>query len=331
MDNFWNKIPKPIFAQAPLANVTDVAFREIIARYGKPDVFFTEFVSADGLCSNGREVLLRDLRFTENQRPIVAQFFGAQPEYIKKSAELAVKLSFDGVDINMGCPDGSVLKQGAGAALIKTPKLAVEVIEAAIAGASNLPVSIKTRIGYQKIEIEEWVPILLKTGIAALTLHLRTMKEMSKVPAHWEILKRVVQMRDEMGSDTLIIGNGDVMTLEEGKRRAEETGADGIMFGRAMFGNPWLFSNKESYCHGVTATVSEMQHSARAKSEALLELVWLHDKTWGDLKNFDNLKKHFKAYVSGYASASELRNKLMQTKNATEVERILADDLSSAY
>ena len=199
MSSFWNKITKPIFVQAPLANVTDVAFREIIAKYGRPDVFFTEFVSADGLCSKGREVLLRDLRYTENQRPIVAQFFGANPEHIKKCAELAVELGFDGVDINMGCPDKAVLKQGAGAALIKNPKLAAEIIEAAMEGArsassgqAGIPVSVKTRIGYNKIEIEEWVPMLLKTGIVALVLHLRTMKEMSKVPAHWEVLKRVV-------------------------------------------------------------------------------------------------------------------------------------------
>jgi len=323
MSSFWNKIPKPIFVQAPLANVTDVSFREIIAKHGKPDVFFTEFVSADGLCSKGREGLLRDLRFTENQRPIVAQFFGAQPEHIKKCAELAVELGFDGVDINMGCPDGSVLKQGAGAALIRTPELAVEIIAAAKEGAGSadrrMPVSVKTRIGYNQIEIEEWVPTLLKTGIAALILHLRTMKEMSKVPAHWEVLKRVVEIRDELKSDALIIGNGDVMTLEEGRRRTMETGADGVMFGRAMFGNPWLFKDWKD-----APTTQE-------KLEALLEHVLLFESTWGDLirpaqgltKDFNIMGKHFKAYVSGFDGAADLRAKLMEAKNGKEVGEIL--------
>ena len=337
MSSFWNKITKPIFVQAPLANVTDVAFREIIAKYGRPDVFFTEFVSADGLCSKGREVLLRDLRYTENQRPIVAQFFGANPEHIKKCAELAVELGFDGVDINMGCPDKAVLKQGAGAALIKNPKLAAEIIEAAMEGArsassgqAGIPVSVKTRIGYNKIEIEEWVPMLLKTGIVALVLHLRTMKEMSKVPAHWEVLKRVVEIRDELKSDAFVIGNGDVMSLAEGRRRAEETGADGVMFGRAMFGNPWLFAGKESYRLDASEPALVAEHSARAKLEALLELMRLHHQMWGTLKNFDDLKKHFKAYVTGFDNASELRNKLMLVKSATEAEGVIAENISLA-
>ncbi|MDP3956656.1 MAG: tRNA-dihydrouridine synthase family protein, partial [bacterium] len=224
---FWSKLKKPIFAMAPLANVTDVVFREIIARHGKPDVFYTEFVSADGLCSKGREILLRDLKYTENQRPIVAQFFTSRPENMFKAASLARELGFDGVDINMGCPDRSVVKQGAGAALIKNPVLAKEIIVAAKEGArfprqgsgqarqADLPVSVKTRIGFNKIEIDTWIPALLETGIAAVAVHLRTVKEMSKVPSHWETLKQIVEIRSALKKDTLIIGNGDAMTLED--------------------------------------------------------------------------------------------------------------------
>src|SRR3989344_5951911 len=252
MSSFWNKIPKPIFVQAPLANVTDVSFREIIAKHGKPDVFFTEFVSADGLCSKGREVLLRDLRFTENQRPIVAQFFGAQPEHIKKCAELAAELGFDGVDINMGCPDGSVEKQGAGASLMKNTKLARELVRAAKRGAPNLPVSVKTRTGYSRPDLEKWLPEILKEDPAVVTVHARTRKEMTKVPARWGFVKMAVEIRDELAlrhaqgkNRTLIFGNGDVKDLAEARIRVKETGCDGVMLGRAIFGNPFLFSKKK--------------------------------------------------------------------------------------
>src|SRR3989338_10753194 len=127
MINFWQKLKRPIFCLAPMANVTDCACREIIAKHGKPDIFWTEFVSADGLAHPKAErKLLIDLKFSKKEKPIVAQIFGAKPENIKFASALCKKLGFDGIDINMGCPDRSVEKQGAGAALIKNPKLARE-------------------------------------------------------------------------------------------------------------------------------------------------------------------------------------------------------------
>src|SRR3989344_5873938 len=223
--NFWNKLKKPIFCLAPMADVTDCAFRQIIAKYGQPDVFWTEFVSADGLAHpEARKKLLIDLKYSEAEHPIVAQIFGGKPENIKIASALCKELGFDGIDINMGCPDKSVEKQGAGAAMIKTPKLAREVIRAAKEGAPGLPISIKTRIGYNKNEIDTWIRELLSEDIAALTVHLRTRKEMSNVPAHWELMQNVVRIRDEMSlhrrpageaGKTLIFGNGDVMSLED--------------------------------------------------------------------------------------------------------------------
>src|SRR3989338_1311462 len=345
MSSFWSKLKKPIFAMAPLANVTDVVFREIIARHGKPDVFYTEFVSADGLTSKGREILLRDLKYTENQRPIVAQFFTSRPENMFKAASLARELGFDGVDINMGCPDKSVVKQGAGAALIKNPVLAKEIIAAAKEGTrstsrgkADLPVSVKPRLGYNKIEIDTWIHTLLETNIAALAIHLRTVKEMSKTPAHWEMLAEIVKMRNatrfagvsarraSKKSKTLIIGNGDVMTLEEGRRKAKETGADGIMFGRAMFGNPFLFRTRPRNKNAPTEA-SERPITTQEKLKLLLEHVELFEEIWGDAKDFNIMKKHFKAYVSGFDGASGLRAKLMEAKNAEGVKKILATAL----
>jgi len=239
--NFWQKLKQPFFALAPMADVTDVVFREIIAKYGKPDVFFTEFVSCDGLMSEGRESLLVDLKYTENQRPIVAQVFGSKPENFFKTAQLIKKLGFDGIDINMGCPDRSIEKQGAGASLIKNPKLAQEIIEATKKGAGNMPVSVKTRIGYNKDEVETWIPALLEMKPTAITVHGRTRKELSKVSANWNSISRAVELAKDTG--TIIIGNGDVLDLKDGKEKAKSSGVQGIMIGRSVFGNPWLFAD----------------------------------------------------------------------------------------
>src|SRR3989338_4679228 len=177
-ENFWKKLNKPFFVLAPMANVTDWAFRKIITKCGRPDVFYTEFLPCDGIVHDKKR-FEKELYFEKSEKPIVVQFFCSKPDNFYKCAQLAQKLGYDGIDINMGCPDKSVEKQGAGAVLIKNPKLAVEIIKETIRGAGKLPVSVKTRLGYSTIEIEEWIPQLLKTGVAALIIHGRTRKEMS--------------------------------------------------------------------------------------------------------------------------------------------------------
>lgn len=297
-----------------MADVTDAAYRRIIAKYGKPDVLWTEFVSADGLIladERGREKLLKDLEYSEIERPIVAQFFSARPEAMEKAAELAVKLGFDGIDINMGCPDRSIEKQGAGAAMIKNFKLAREIIRATKAGAQGLPVSVKTRIGYNKNELETWLLELLLEEPAVITVHARTRKEMSSVPARWEHVARAVEIRNEMKSETLIFGNGDVVNLKDAKEKVEKSGADGVMLGRAIFGNPWLFSKD-----GHIPTIEE-------RLNVLVEHTKLFEELLGEYKNFAVMKKHYKAYVSGWDGARELRNELMEAENALEVKNIV--------
>lgn len=313
---FWETVRKPIIALAPMADVTDAAFRRVIAARGKPDVMWTEFVSADGLMladEAGKEKLKKDLIFTEIERPIVAQFFSAKPQMMRKAAELAAELGFDGIDINMGCPDKSIEKQGAGAALIKTPKLALELITAAKQGAGGMPVSVKTRIGYNSDEIDTWVPRLLSVEPAALTVHLRTRAEMSKVSARWELASRVVAHRDTMGVRTLIIGNGDVKDMPEARAKARASGMDGVMLGRAIFGNPWLFSRS-------VPTVEE-------KLRVLIEHTKLFEALLGGTKHFAIMKKHYKAYVNDFDGAKELRVKLMEAINANEVERLVEEHL----
>lgn len=324
LKGFWKKLSnldRPFFALAPMADVTDIAFRQIIAKYSKhgedgggPDVFWTEFVSADGLASKGRDKLLIDLKYLENERPIVAQLFGARPPNMREAAKIVADLGFDGIDINMGCPDKAIEKQGAGASHIKNPELAREIIRSAQEGAPNLPISVKTRIGYNKDETEKWIPEILKEDISALTIHARTRKEMSKAPARWEKVAKVAEMVKESGKEILVIGNGDVLGLEDGRIKAKQSGADGVMIGRAIFGNPWLFdSNKKSE-----------NISTEEKLSVMVEHTELFEKLLEKDKNFAIMKKHYKAYANGFDGAKELRIKLMEAEDAKEVSEITA-------
>lgn len=350
---FWERLPKPFFALAPMADVTDAAFRQIVAKAsrhgeqnGGPDVFWTEFVSADGLMQGGREILLRDLSFTSGEHPIVAQIFGSNPKNIEGAAKLCAELGYDGIDINMGCPDKSIEKQGAGACMIKTPDTALLVIQAAKRGAPHLPISVKTRIGYNTVELDTWIPKLLDEGIAALTIHARTRKEMSKVPARWEYVAKVVKMRDERNVPTRIIGNGDVMDLADGEAKARETGCDGVMVGRAIFGNPWLFDRNRRvlqkgnwqlpwYTQFLPQSIikkffrgdSRYTISAVTMEERLSMLVdhaALFEQLLGDIKSFSIMKKHVKAYIHGWPGAKELRMKIMdEARDAQSLRSII--------
>jgi len=336
MQNFWKKLNKPFFCLAPMSDVTDIAFRRIIAKYSKNRenkdsvVFWTEFVAADGLCNKlAKKKLSHILKYSEAERPIVAQVFGANPENMQKACSYIASLGFDGIDINMGCPDRSVVAQGAGAGLIKTPQLARKIIQAAHAGIESaglhIPVSVKTRVGFNKEEIDTWIPELLKEDISALTIHLRTSKELSLVPAHWDLMKEIVEMRDKINKNILIIGNGDATDLEDAKQKIKETGCDGVMFGRAIFGNPWLFKNCQS--PPLTSAVSKAGFGKKEKLKVLVEHTKLFEKKLGKVKSFNVMKKHFKAYVNDFPGAKELRVKLMETNNSKEVEKIVKDFL----
>jgi nifR3 family TIM-barrel protein len=310
--NFWKKLKKPIFVLAPMANVTDSAFRSIIAKNGKPDVIWTEFVSADGLISPGRKVLLKDLEFTKKEKPIIAQLFTGHPEAMEKACKIVNKLGFDGIDINMGCPDRSVEKQGGGADMIRNPKKALEVLKSARAGAPNLPISIKTRIGYNKNEIDTWIALLLEQKLPVLTVHLRTRKEMSNVPAHWEYMKDIVSLRDKISPETLIIGNGDIKSLKQAREVVEKYGCDGVMIGRGIFGNPWFFDGKEN-----------IDIPLEKRLNTLVKHAKLYEKNLGKVKSFAVMKKHFKAYIGGFEGAKELRAKCMEVNNSNELNKVI--------
>jgi nifR3 family TIM-barrel protein len=338
-----------------MEEVTDVVFREMFAKYsggvktithnnndntttatspalsgilpspgeeetkkGNAFVMFTEFINVDGILHpTGFERLKIDLEYTENQRPIVAQIWGTDPEKFYEASKLMVNLGFDGIDINMGCPQDKEIGIGACAALIRNPVLASEIIEATIKGAGSLPVSVKTRTGYSKPETEIWIGHLLKHNLAAITLHARTKQEKSKVPASWVEVKKAVNVRNTLQSKTLIIGNGDVKSRTEGLSRMAETGCDGVMIARGAFGFPWMF-REDNY-----------QPSVKERLTVALEHAKLFQEKLGGQKSFFIMRKHFKAYASGFDGASELRAKLLETKNTTEVESIVNDFLQS--
>jgi nifR3 family TIM-barrel protein len=323
--NFWLSLKKPFFCLAPMYDVTDEPFRLMFAKYGKPDVLFTEFVSADGLCSKGFDKLRHHLLFSKEEKPIVLQIFGSNPKTIEKAAALGRKLGFDGIDINMGCPDRAVEKSGAGAALIKNPKLAQNIIKAAQIGAGGLPVSVKTRIGYLKNEISFWLPALLEAKPIVVTIHARTRKEMSLVPARWDVVKMAVDIRNQVGSFSLIVGNGDISSYEDGLQKAKESGVDGIMVGRGAFGKPWFFAplSERIKFEGVGIA------AIRNRLKIMLEHTELFEKKLIKEKNFAVMKKHFKAYVAGFDGAKDLRVRLMEAENFQEIENIVNDFLKS--
>jgi tRNA-dihydrouridine synthase len=311
--NFWQDLRKPFFILAPMDGVTDTVFRQIVISVGRPDVVFTEFVSIDALTSKGKDRALDRLKFEQRERPIVAQIWGSDPVKFYHVAGLLSRMGFDGIDINMGCPVRSALIKSSCSALIKNPKRAREIILATIDGGGGLPVSVKTRIGFSEIDTENWVRALLQTPIAALTLHLRTVAEMSKVPPHWTEIEKAVKVRNELKSKALIIGNGDVKSLNEAQEKCRKYKIDGVMIGRGIFENIWLFNS----------TIDIKNIAPKQKIKLLIKHLNLFQKNYGNNKHFEIMKKFVKCYINNFKDATEAREILMQTKTLDELICIL--------
>ena len=317
MKNVWKDLPRPIFILAPMDGVTDSVFRGLIAEIGKPDILFTEFTNVDGLASRGRDEVLKRFVFKENEHPIIAQIWGTSPENFYKAGETVREMGFDGVDINMGCPVRSIVMNGSCSALINNEKLAAEIIQATKEGSNNLPISVKTRIGTNKIETERWIPFLLNQQVDALIIHGRTAKEMSLVPAHWDEIGKTVQLKNQISSNTVIIGNGDVKSLAEAHEKVLQFGVDGVMFGRGIFQNPWLFNTN------IDIETVPFEN----KLKLLLRHVELFEGVQNRKKPFDVLKKYFKIYVNGFDNASDLRDALMHTESIQEAQDLVQKHL----
>jgi len=290
-----------------------VVFRHVVKQAAAPDLLFTEFTNATGWVHAGDKAIGGRLVKTDDEGPIIAQLWGAVPEDMAKMSVRAAELGYDGIDLNMGCPDSSAVKAGGGAGMILTPELAAEMI--ASAKTAGIPVSVKTRLGYSRTdEFKDWLTHILKQNIVNLTIHLRTKKEMSKVPAHFELLPEIIALRDEIAPGTLLTINGDIEDRAHGLTLVQENpGIDGIMIGRGIFHNPFAFETEPR-----EHTKDELLNLLKSQLDLYDEYLHLTNRP------FDTLKRFFKIYVRNFDGAAELRDKLMHTKSTEEVRVLIA-------
>ena len=361
MKSFWNKLPKPFFVLAPMEAVTDVVFRHVVTHAGRPDVYFSEFTNATGWFRAGDRAIGGRLVKTDDESPIVAQLWGSDPEAMRAMSRHVAKLNYDGIDINMGCPAKSAIKSG-GAALIRRPDVAVAAIAAA--KTASLPVSVKTRLGYTYVdEWCEWLTTILQQDIVNLTIHLRTKKEMSKVPAHYELIDDIIALRDDIAPQTLLTINGDIRDRAHGEKLfAAHPGLNGIMIGRGIFSDPFCFrkvgvsseiEDKRVIVGGAAPTSEQISDfseeganrlagpassdlctvadgddgSGNTKSE-LIRLLHYHLDLFDHYqptlgRPFETLKRFFKIYIRDFDGAKELREQLMHAKSTDEVRKII--------
>lgn len=326
MTNFWELLPKPFFALAPMEDVTDTVFREIVAHLSDPaylHILFTEFTSVDGMNHPMGKIRVGErLLVSETERKLlkqknirlVAQIWGKKPElFFKIAREISQEYDFDGLDINMGCPARKIVKNGGCSALIDQPNLAKEII-LATKEATHLPVSVKTRTGIRSHDTENWIANLMETKPAAVILHGRMQKQQSEGFADWEEIGKGARIRNQLSPETKFIGNGDVISVSQAIEYAEQYGLDGIMIGRGIFHNPWFFNLN--------------QHSP-GKSEKLAQLLFhtqLFEKTWSGKKNINILKRFYKIYTTDFPSAARLRARLMEVTNYEEVYSIIGNE-----
>jgi tRNA-dihydrouridine synthase len=314
MKNFLDQLPKPFFALAPLDDVSDTVFRRVVSECAKPDLLFTEFTNVDALQSAGRGATLRRLDFDKSEEPIIAQIWGKTPENFKKTAVECSKRGFAGVDLNMGCPIKHVVKNGCCSALINDREKAKTIINSTRAGLSeNMVFSVKTRVGFKDIDLS-WIEFLLKQNLDMLIIHLRTVKEMSKLPAHWELMPEIKSLRDKISPKTKLVGNGDVKSRTHGSSLASQYSVDGIMIGRGVFHDPFVFSNPP-------AGGSPWTDYPKAKKIKLYEKhVKLFQEVYPDnSRPVVILNKFCKIYISGFDGAKEMREELMRCKDSGEL------------
>lgn len=308
MMNIYNKLSKPIVSLAPMEDVTDTVFRRVISSVGKPDLFYTEFVNVEGLTSKGRDSVIHRLKYEIEEKPIIVQLWGTKPEKFLEASRFVSELGFDGIDINMGCSVKKVATTGSGSGLIKSDtNLVKDIILAVKEGSQGLPVSVKTRIGWDIPEIDRWIGFLLDQNLDALTVHGRTARGKGAIHANWDEIKKCVELRDSMGKDTFIFGNGDINSISQAHEFVKEYTVDGVMIGRASITNPWIFTDREDI-------------SSEERIELFKKHVLLFKETWGNTnKNFHSIKKFFRTYINGFEGASEIRMELMECNTVEEL------------
>lgn len=372
MTNFWQdlkqQLGRALVGLAPMDGITDQPFRHIVKKYGQPDVIYTEFVNVEGLCHNA-QALLRPLLYDNSQRPIAAQIYGKTPNSFRQAAILVCQLGFDGIDLNMGCPSKSVAGGGAGAALIKNPKLAQAIIRATQQGVQDwvdgksctdcadfsdsfcklvekrrqalkldptaqfqnrrvenrqvLPISVKTRLGFDQPSIQDWLPFLLDEQPAAVAIHGRTLKQGYSGQANWEQIGQAAQLAKEQSPETLILGNGDVQDFAQAQEKAQIYELDGVLIGRAVQGNPFVFA-QENPLENL-----DKYEQAKTLAKVALEHAQFYEETFCSNEQdecfFLPMRKHLAWYVKGIPYAKEIRQKLVRTNSSREVKKIFEE------
>lgn len=365
--SFWDTLQQPIIALAPMDGVTDAPNRTMHGLHGRPDVVLTEFTNVEGLW-RGSDRIFRDFLYTPAERPVVAQIFGCRPEYFYKAAHVVCELGFDGVDINMGCPARTVANHGGGAALIRMPDTAKAIIRATQQGVRDwangqtledlgmeperiehirqmnidrvarwgdtpqverrlLPVSVKTRLGYDSIVITDWVKDLLELEPHVISIHGRTLAQHYKGEANWDAIAAAAEVIRQ--TETLVFGNGDIQSLYDAAQRIRATGVNGVLIGRATFGNPWIFRDREKLKTllraGINPTQEDLPEANPSREERLL-MALEHARVHAQLKgesHFVELRKHMGWYLGHFSGAKRIRNELVRINSLADVERII--------
>lgn len=313
--NIYEELDKPIFALSPMEGITDYIFRYVVILCSRPGLVYTEFVNVDGFNSRGMEVVSKRLRTYKSSVPVVAQLWGLNPDNFRKTAEVIRKEYpvFRGIDLNMGCSVRNVVSRGAGAGLINNPSLAEKIIQATKEGAGDLPVSVKTRIGYKDISTEEWISFLLNQDLAVISVHGRIAKQGYLGMVYWDEIGKAVKLRDSMKKNTLIFGNGDIKFLDEAKEKVNKYGLDGILIGRGAWNNPWIFSGR---------SIEEIPFEE--KKLMLLKHIQLYMDMYGN-ENIYELRKFFKTYINGFNGASKIRQEMMKIEDGEELVKYVSN------
>jgi tRNA-dihydrouridine synthase len=361
--NFWKALPTPIIGLAPMDGVTDAPFRRTVTIHGKPDVTYSEFTHVHDVC-RGPEFLLESLVYSEAERPIIAQLYGKDPTLFYQAAHAVCELGFDGLDINMGCPSRNVASSGSGAGLIRTPDLAHEIMRAARQGIADwaagqslenaglkpariaaiqrmnkershaqslirrtIPLSVKTRLGYDAVIVDRWIEHLLVERPAVISLHGRTLEQMYRGEADWRAIARAADIVRDSG--TLLLGNGDVQSLADGMRRVRETGVDGVLVGRAVLGMPWFFREKEAARRAADETKDDLgMQTWEPTVETRFQILLDHARRFETLSGraqFRRMRKHLGWYCKGFPHAAALRARMFRVSSVEEVEQALTE------